>query len=746
MKFIKIILAILLISGAQAQGPLTGSSLRVSGTSILSGPLTFNTTTNAGLQLNNLTTTQRNALTPSFGQIIANSTASQIQWFDGSAWTGLGSGGGLTGSEGGYDSTDSGKAAVFAVDGSLSATNYFTIYDGVGHTNYILLDATSATGERTISLPDASGKLTISATGSFGTDNRLLRSDGTITGIQSSGITLSDTDDLTGVSSIAATAGAFTSIRLARTNLSGGTVLTVGNHYWDTLSAIRTLTFSGTPTDGDEISLQLTVTGGPHILTIPASYRTGSVGSDTTVSLITGNHLLRWVRISSTWVLTDSSVDVEEPYTIYGNFSGGNLAPSFSSTGVLDFGPWSTFELPNSASPTVNVFGQIAGDNNLWAAGRGALIHYDGTAATALIGVLVSDPPSTGEIPIWNSGGFITWETLPDSILPTELDTSAELDALVADNTGTGALVLNTQPEFVTDISVGNGTTGSGIIKILEDIDDGTNFASFQVPALAANTVYTLPSTDGNNGDVLSSNGSGVLSWIAPSAASFDSTTVNATTWSNGANASNTWTFDVSGTDHTMTAGNGVMTFSHGVTVSGTTTLGTLSGALDAGSATSLEIPNGTDPDITVEGQVSYETDIDQLRGHDGTVQFSLARKIEDIQVTVVSPNDLADSERDAFWIWENVSGMNFVITGWSFKSDTDDTTLNIEEIDGDGANNSTVDAVEIATNGTGLFYASDTTITAGTIETGHVLVLDFDDTDIPGQVKGVIYGYFSPP
>lgn len=42
----------------------------------------------------------------------------------------------------------------------------------------------------------------------------------------------------------------------------------------------------------------------------------------------------------------------------------------------------------------------------------------------------------------------------------------------------------------------------------------------------------------------------------------WDSTLIDATTWSDGANASNIWTFDVSGTDHTMTAGSGIMTFS----------------------------------------------------------------------------------------------------------------------------------------------------------------------------------------
>ena len=54
----------------------------------------------------------------------------------------------------------------------------------------------------------------------------------------------------------------------------------------------------------------------------------------------------------------------------------------------------------------------------------------------------------------------------------------------------------------------------------------------------------------------------------------FDSTTVDATTWSDGANATNIWTFDVSGTDHTLTAGNALMTFSNGVNVSGDVGIG----------------------------------------------------------------------------------------------------------------------------------------------------------------------------
>lgn len=153
---------------------------------------------------------------------------------------------------------------------------------------------------------------------------------------------------------------------------------------------------------------------------------------------------------------------------------------------------------------------------------------------------------------------------------------------------------------------------------------------------------------------------------------------------------------------------------------------------------------SANDPDISTEGHLAWDANGDYLRGYDGTNQVAVARKIEAIHCTVVLPNDLADSERDAFWVWSNESGMSFIVTGWKAWSDTDDTTLNIEEIDADGQNNATVDAVEIATNGTGLFTGSDTTITAATIENGHLLVLDFDDTDTPGQVKVTIFGYYA--
>jgi len=52
----------------------------------LDNELTFNSTTIAGLNLNSLTTTERNALTPTTGMVIWNETDTQLQIYNGSGW------------------------------------------------------------------------------------------------------------------------------------------------------------------------------------------------------------------------------------------------------------------------------------------------------------------------------------------------------------------------------------------------------------------------------------------------------------------------------------------------------------------------------------------------------------------------------------------------------------------------------------------------------------------------------------
>ena len=78
-----------------------------------------------------------------------------------------------------------------------------------------------------------------------------------------------------------------------------------------------------------------------------------------------------------------------------------------------------------------------------------------------------------------------------------------------------GATTIGGLTTANASLNIANGATSSGILKILEDTDAGSNFATFQVPSLSSNTVYTLPSDDGDTDQVLSTNGSGTLDWVA---------------------------------------------------------------------------------------------------------------------------------------------------------------------------------------------------------------------------------------
>ena len=66
------------------------------------------------------------------------------------------------------------------------------------------------------------------------------------------------------------------------------------------------------------------------------------------------------------------------------------------------------------------------------------------------------------------------------------------------------------------DFLVGNGSSSGGTLKVMEDSDNGTNFVGLKAPdTIASNFTLTLPTADGSNGQVLGTNGSGVLSFVS---------------------------------------------------------------------------------------------------------------------------------------------------------------------------------------------------------------------------------------
>lgn len=127
-------------------------------------------------------------------------------------------------------------------------------------------------------------------------------------------------------------------------------------------------------------------------------------------------------------------------------------------------------------------------------------------------------------------------------------------------------------------VSVSNGNiaiapNGTGIVTATNAVQlqaqgelrlsdsDSSNYVGFKSPAtVSANKVWTLPATDGTNGQVLSTNGSGTLSWATAGGSSWKIALVTgATSFYTGTKYIN-WTTEDYNPDGLITISNGTFT------------------------------------------------------------------------------------------------------------------------------------------------------------------------------------------
>ncbi len=113
------------------------------------------------------------------------------------------------------------------------------------------------------------------------------------------------------------------------------------------------------------------------------------------------------------------------------------------------------------------------------------------TVASNIIWTLPPSDGSTGQILSTNGSGVLSWVT----------------------DTGGGGSSASTFE--ITPIGTGVGETGE--MRYQELAANGTNYVTFKAPdSLTADLAFVLPSTDGTSGNVLTTNGTGTLSWSAP--------------------------------------------------------------------------------------------------------------------------------------------------------------------------------------------------------------------------------------
>ena len=76
--------------------------------------------------------------------------------------------------------------------------------------------------------------------------------------------------------------------------------------------------------------------------------------------------------------------------------------------------------------------------------------------------------------------------------------------------------ILSGSTATPANFKVGNGSTAGASLQLMEDSDNGSNYVALKAAdTIGSNLTLTLPSADGSNGQVLGTNGSGVLSFVS---------------------------------------------------------------------------------------------------------------------------------------------------------------------------------------------------------------------------------------
>ncbi len=168
--------------------------------------------------------------------------------------------------------------------------------------------------------------------------------------------------------------------------------------------------------------------------------------------------------------------------------SGGVQTVGAGGTGISSLTVGSSMSVNGTVAGTISSAGTIDLTNTGISAGTYTKLTVDAKGrATAGTVSLVE-----GDIPNLTSAGKVSGNTITAGTI-------------------SGSAAVNTSGNLITTGTVSGLNVQATNLRVY----NGTNYVQFVAPTLAGIVNFTLPDNDGNPGDVLTSNGSGVLSWAA---------------------------------------------------------------------------------------------------------------------------------------------------------------------------------------------------------------------------------------
>ena len=363
-------------------------------------------------------------------------------------------------------------------------TTAMTLPTTAGTANYVL--QTDGSGGLSWAEPHD-----VTAASNFGTDNRIIKSDGTVKGLQSTGITIDDSNNVTGMSTLSCDAITSTG------NVGIGTESPSSKlHVVGTGNITQTLSVEGETT----ITGKLNANGGAYI-NGAVSHSPATTGIH--LGVVSGqSHRLLAEFCGTTASDSDVMIDFTEP----NNDSHGRIYYHLGSN-------YMTFSTDNSERIRINNSGNVGIGTNSPTQNldiRGNVRIGDGTTEEQDINFVSAN--GNWEVGSNNSGNGT------DSNQFYIYDGSYRLTVQKGNgNVGIGTSSPTEKLEVAGSLKL---TNGSG----------STVFSS----ASSGNVSYTLPSNDGDSDQYLKTDGSGTLSWGAGGSSSVWSISSSNTYYNSG--------------------------------------------------------------------------------------------------------------------------------------------------------------------------------------------------------------------
>ena len=321
-----------------------------------------------------------------------------------------------------------------------------------------------------------------------------------------------------------------------------------------------------------------------------------------------------------------------------------------------------------------------------------------------------------------------------------------QLDHVQGTLTASSAILVDSN-KAIDELFVGNSTSTGGTIKFNEGTDNGSNYVALKAANnIASSVTFTLPSSDGTNGQALLTDGSGTLSFgdVASSLTIADE-------------SSSTISIDLSTEDLTVTGGEGIDTSVAGntITISGEDASDTNKG-IASFDATDFSVSSGN---VTLQSERIQDIAGAMFTGNtetlitatyqdaDGTIDLVVDNDLSNYDnttagfITASSTDTLTNKTINASQLVDG-SVTNAKLANSSISVTVDDSTVSTIslgetlKIAGGTGINSTIsgDTITLAVDSTIVTESSTDTLTNKTIDSANnTLTIDLSEATVTG-------------